>query len=102
MFAYALAYRAINNDREEFVKQVNEVFHRAMTPGRDNTSSYLATLLLIEVEANRLGFNIMSPDEFRTLKSHLAQRENSGGLLDMITREEGITHNLASLQKPSK
>lgn len=100
MLAYALVYRAINNDREEFSNRVKDISANAMTPGQEGKPLYLATLLLIEVEANRLGGNIMSLDEFQALKSHLAQMGDSDGLLAQISREEDFNRNLASRQKP--
>ncbi len=99
MLVHALVYRAINNDPEEFFKLVGEIISKVMTPGRDDKATYLGKLLLIDVEATRLGFNIMKPDEFRALKTQLAQMGNSGGLLDMINHEESINRNLTSLGK---
>jgi SAM-dependent methyltransferase len=100
MLAQALVYRAINNDLEEFLKLVDDIFTAAISPGRGGQAKYLAALLLIDVEANRLGFNIMQPDEFRKIKEQLAQLEISNSLLDMINREEDVNRNLATLGKP--
>lgn len=100
MLAHALVYRAINNDPEEFFKLVGEIISKAMTPGLNGKATYLGKLLLIDLEATRLGFNIMKPDEYRALKAQLEQAGSFGWLIDMIDQEEGINRNLASLGKP--
>ncbi len=94
--AHATIYRFINNDQTEFPILLDEIYARLMDPLGENKLDYLARLLLMNLEANRLGFRIINEVDYETLKTKLSQASESGGILDEINREEKINSCLAS------
>jgi SAM-dependent methyltransferase len=94
--AHALLYRAINGDPEEFFKHIDEIIAHLMTQAGENKIEFLARLLLINVEANRLGLQLLNPDDYTKLKSQLGQADGTKAFIEEITREEEISRRLAS------
>lgn len=96
-FAHALVYRFINNDPKEFNELLDVVFERLKSPDGKNKSECLARILLIDVEARRLGFSIFEQNDFEMLKQQLAQVDGALPHLEAISREELINQRLTAL-----
>lgn len=96
--AHALLYRAINGDRDEFIKRVEEIIAHLMTQDGGPKIEYLSRLLLINVEANRLGLQLIHQDDYNKLKTKLSQTDGTEAIIEEINREEKISAHLASCQ----
>lgn len=95
---HALVYRAINGDHEEFFKNVDVIIAHLMAPSGGNKLEYLVRLLLIHIEANRLGLILLDPEDYHKMKSQISQMDGTKDLLEEIYREEAISQQLASCQ----
>ena len=95
--AHATIYRFINNDQAEFPKLLDEIFARLSDPAGASKPDYLARLLLMNLEAIRLGFRVIDQVDYETLKTKLSQVSGSGEIIDEINREEKVNSRLASL-----
>lgn len=96
--AHATVYRFLNNDQTEFPKLLEEIYARLMFPDGKNKADYLARLLLINLEANRLGFRIMEHCDYEKLKAKLLQDDACDEFLSQIAYEENVNTNLKSLE----
>lgn len=96
-FAHALVYRFLNNDPKEFNELLDVIFERLKNPDGKNKIECLARMLLIDVEAKRLGFSIFKQNDFEKLKQQLAQAEGALPHLEAIRREELINQRLTAL-----
>lgn len=94
--AHSLLYRAINGDHEEFFKCVDEIITHLMNPAGSDKIEYLSRLLLINVEANRMGVQILSPDDYIKLKMQLSSTNGTSARIEEIAREEEISDRLSS------
>lgn len=94
--AHALLYRAINGDSEEFFKLIDEIIAHLSDQSGDHKVKYLAKLLLIDVEARRLGVKILNPDDYRVLKVQLSQAVGTQAFLEDINREEEASQSLTA------
>lgn len=96
LMAHSLLYRAINGDRDEFLKHVDEIITYLMGQAGDDKIKYLARLLLINIEAGRFGIQLLNPDDYIKLKTQLGQANGTTMFIDEISREEEISERLAS------
>lgn len=96
-FAHALVYRFINGDQQEFNELMEIIFDRLKDPAGNNKIEYLARLLLIDLEAQRLSFRIIEQNDFEMLKQQLAQADGSLPHLEAICYEEAINRKLLEL-----
>ncbi|NTV49883.1 MAG: class I SAM-dependent methyltransferase [Geobacteraceae bacterium] len=96
-FSHAMVYRFINNDQKEFLQLLDVIFERLKNPDGKNKIECLARMLLIDVEARRLGFSVFKQNEFEMLKQQLAQAEGALPYIEEIGREESVNQRLAAL-----
>lgn len=94
---HATIYRYINNDQTEFPKLLDEIYARLNNSVAENNLDYLARLLLINLEALRLGFRIIGQVDYEVLKTRLSQVSGSGEIIEEINREEKINSRLDTI-----
>ena len=99
-FAHSLVYRLVNNDSKEFNVLQDLIYERLKSPDGKNKTEFLARILLIDVEARRLGFNILSPNEYEMLKLQLGQADGAISYSSAIYLEEAINQRLTTLSDP--
>lgn len=95
-FAHSLIYRFINNDQQEFNELFDIVFDRLKQPDGKNKINFLARVLLIDVEARRLGFSIFNLNDYEILKQQLSQIEGTLPHIEAINHEEMINQRLST------
>jgi len=92
--AHATIYRFLNNDPTQFPAMMDEMFAKFMDPQCENKLEYLGRLLLMSLEANRLGFWLVQQDDYETLKTKLRELPGSDEILAEIECEEKINRGL--------
>lgn len=93
---HSLIYRAISGDREEFLPLLTEIVNSLSGPQNHNDKvESLSRLLLIDIEASRLGFNILNPGDYANLKEQLCHLPEARGVLEEISREAEINRKLS-------
>ena len=91
LYTHALLYRAINGDREPFYRMLDRVNAGLVQPDGSLRTDYIARLMQIDIEAQRLGGRILSDDDYARFKRHLSQENVNRRFLDEIVREELIS-----------
>lgn len=96
-YAHALIYRAVNNDHQKFTELLGMIFERLKKTDEKNKVECLARVLLIDVEARRLGLSILNSNNYVILKQQLSQIEGTQSYVEAISSEELINQRLAAL-----
>jgi len=92
--AHATIYRFLNNDPTQFPAMMDEMFAKLMDPECENKLEYLGRLLLMSLEANRLGFWLIQQNDYEALKTKLRELPGSDEILAEIECEEKINRGL--------
>jgi SAM-dependent methyltransferase len=92
---HATIYRFLNNDPTQFPVMMDELFAKLTDPECEHRLDYLGRLLLMSLEANRLGFWFIEQDDYETLKSQLREVSGCSQILAEIESEERINSRLA-------